>query len=111
VKQVAPTVRRAAGGALTAVPMVVAGTSWHALAALGLAMLIVVAAVCWAIADSGRTRRLAALIRAWRGTTARPAVRARPARSATPEGPRTHGDHDRQLPDGREFPVPNLQSG
>jgi hypothetical protein len=28
---------------------------------------LVVAAVCWVIADNGRARRLAELIRAWRG--------------------------------------------
>jgi hypothetical protein len=82
VKRAGPAVRRATGGALTAVPVAVAGMSWHALVALGLALLIVVAAVCWAIADNGRARRLTALIGAWRGTTTRPPARARPASPA-----------------------------
>ena len=57
---------------------------WHALAALLVAVLAVVAAACWAIADPGRARRLTALIRAWRGTATRPAARARQASCAGP---------------------------
>jgi hypothetical protein len=44
-------------------------------------VLIVVAAVCWAIADSGRARRLALLIRACRGGASQSAAQSRaPAR-------------------------------
>jgi hypothetical protein len=64
-------VRRGVTAGLATVPAVLAGASWHALAALVVSGLIVVAAVCWAIAAPGRAERLATLIRAWRGT-ARP---------------------------------------
>ena len=76
----ARVVRRAAAAGL-AVPAAVAGVSWHALAALVLAVLIVVVAVCWAIADGSRARRLALLIRACRGGASQPAAQSRaPAR-------------------------------
>jgi hypothetical protein len=52
--------------------------SWPAFGSVVLAVLIVVAAGCWAIADAGRARRLATLIRAWRSTTAPPAAPATP---------------------------------
>jgi hypothetical protein len=66
-------------GMLAAVPVALAGVSWPAFTGVVLAVLIVVAAGCWVLADSGRARRLATLIRAWRGATASPAVPARPA--------------------------------
>ncbi len=47
-------VRRAVAAGLAAVPAVLAGASWHILAALVLAVPIVAAVVCWAIADPGR---------------------------------------------------------
>ena len=72
-------VARRAVGVLAAVPVVLAGMTWPAVAGIVLAVLIVVAAGCWVLADSGRARRLATLIRAWRGATASPAA---PARSA-----------------------------
>jgi Na+-transporting NADH:ubiquinone oxidoreductase subunit NqrB len=66
VKRAVGAVRRAAVGGIAAVPVVVAGASWHALAALLLAMLILVTVVCWIVNDNGRSRRLALLIRAYR---------------------------------------------
>ena len=65
MKKAAAVARRAAAGGLAAVPVAVAGMSWHALAALALAPLIVVLAGCWAIADNGRARRLVQVIRAF----------------------------------------------
>jgi hypothetical protein len=60
-----------------AVPVALAGVGWQAVAAIVLAVVIVVAAVCWAIADVGRARRLATLIRAWRGAATQPVNRGR----------------------------------
>jgi hypothetical protein len=73
VSRAAGVAHRAAG-ALAAVPAALVGMSWHALAGVALAVLIVVAAGCWVLASNGRTRRLALLIHAWRGETARPAA-------------------------------------
>ena len=73
-----------AAGALAAVPVALAGVSWHTLARMTLAVLIFTAALCWTITDSGRSggsRRLAMLIRAWRGHVGRPAA---PAHRAPP---------------------------
>lgn len=67
MKRAVGAARRYAAGSMAAVPAVLAGASWHALAAITAAVLAVVVAVCWAIADPGRARRLSALIRAWRG--------------------------------------------
>jgi hypothetical protein len=66
-------------GALAAVPVALAGMGWPALAVVVVVALILVAAGCWVVADSGRARRLAMLIHAWRGTTASAINRARPA--------------------------------
>jgi hypothetical protein len=66
-------VRRTVAMGLAAVPAVLAEANWHTLAALILAVAVVavvVMAVCWAIADAGRTRRLVSLISAWRGASA-----------------------------------------
>lgn len=71
----ATTLARRAAGVLTAIPVAVAGVSWHALAGIMVAVIIVVATGCWILASNARTRRLALLIRAWRGTTAQPAAR------------------------------------
>ena len=79
MKPATAAVRRAAAGGLVAVPVAVAGMSWHVLAALVLALLIVVAAGCWAIADSGRARRLALLIRACRSDPRLPLIPGRQA--------------------------------
>jgi hypothetical protein len=68
----ASAVARRAAGALAVVPVALAGVSWHAVAGVVLAVLIVVAAGCWVLASNGRTRRLAMLIGACRGDTARP---------------------------------------
>lgn len=59
-------------GVLAAIPVALAGMSWLVLAGVFLAVLIAVAAGCWVLADPGRARRLATLIRAWRGTTTLP---------------------------------------
>jgi thiol:disulfide interchange protein len=75
----AAAVARRAAGLLAAVPVILARVSLPALAIVVLAVLIVVAAGCWVLADSSRARRLAILIRAWRGATASPAASARPA--------------------------------
>jgi thiol:disulfide interchange protein len=75
----AAAVTRGTAGVLAAIPVMLARVSLPALAIVALAVLIVVAAGCWVLADSGRARRLAALIRAWRRTTATPAAPARPA--------------------------------
>jgi hypothetical protein len=74
-------------GALAAVPVALAGVSWHTLAGMTLAVLIFTAALSWTITDSGRSRRLAMLIRAWRGHVGRPAA---PAHRARPGG--AHGN-------------------
>jgi len=47
--------------------LILAGLGLHALTAGVLIVLIIVAALCWVIVDTGRSRRLAMLIRAWRG--------------------------------------------
>jgi hypothetical protein len=75
----AATARRAAAVGLAAIPAALAGGSWPVLAALVVATLMVVAAVCWAIADPGRARRLAALIRACRQPALPATARGRPA--------------------------------
>jgi hypothetical protein len=67
VKRAAATLRRTATGGLAVIPAVLAEASWHALAAMVLAVLTAVVAVCWVIADNDRARRLAMLIGAWRG--------------------------------------------
>jgi len=81
VKRPTAAVRRAAAGGLAAVPVAVAGMSWHVLVALVLALLIVVAAGCWAIADNGRARRLALLIRSCRSGPGAPLTRGSLARA------------------------------
>jgi hypothetical protein len=76
----AATARRAAAVGLAAIPAALAGASWLVLAALVVAtLMVVVAAVCWAIADPGRARRLAALIRACRQPALPATARGRPA--------------------------------
>ena len=67
MKRAAATARRTATGGLAVIPAVLAQASWHALAAMALIVLSVVVAVCWAIADNDRAKRLAMLIGAWRG--------------------------------------------
>lgn len=54
-------------GALAVVPVALAGLGTPALAGTALVVLIVAAALCWIIADAGRTGRLAMLIDASRG--------------------------------------------
>jgi cell division protein FtsW (lipid II flippase) len=73
VKRAATVMLRAVG---TAGTVALAGLSWHILAVLAVAVLIVVGAVCWVITDAGRSQRLAMLIRAWRGS-----ARQKPTRS------------------------------
>lgn len=69
-----------------AVPTALAGASWRALSLIVLAVVIATVALCWAIADAGRARRLAALIRAWRGDAMPPASPGHQAPAA--RGPR-----------------------
>jgi hypothetical protein len=64
---------------LAAIPVMLAGMTGPAVAGVVLAVHIVVVAGCWVLADSGRARRLATLIRPWRGATTSPAAPARPA--------------------------------
>ena len=67
-------------GALTAVPVALAGFGAPALAGALLVVLIVVAAICWTITDADRTGRLAMLIDASRGNGRQaPMRRTRPA--------------------------------
>ena len=70
-----------AAGALGAVPVALTGMGWPAFAGVVLIVLIVVAAGCWVVADSGRARRLTTLISAWRGSTAPALTRAQTTRS------------------------------
>jgi hypothetical protein len=56
-----------AGAAVPGIPAAVAGVSVRALAGTVLAVMIVVAALCWVIADPDRTGRLVELIAAARG--------------------------------------------
>lgn len=56
-----------ATGALTTIPLALAGLSARGLAGIVLIVLIVVAALCWTITDARRSHRLAMLIRAVRG--------------------------------------------
>ena len=65
-------------GTLAVVPMALAGLGAPALAGTALVVLIVVAALCWTIADTDRTGRLAMLIDASRGN-GRQGQRALPA--------------------------------
>lgn len=64
----AAAVMRRTPAVLAAVPVALAGLSWHVLVGIVVAVLIVVLAVCWTITDNGRTRRLTTLIKAWRGS-------------------------------------------
>ena len=68
-----------ATGTLAAVPAVLAGLSLHALAgAVGVqVVLIVMAALCWTIADTDRSQRLAMLISACRNSSRQPLLPAR----------------------------------
>lgn len=67
MKRAATRVMRWSTGAL-AVPAVFVGLSWHVLAGVVVIVVVVVAALCWTITDPGRSRRLAMLITAYRGT-------------------------------------------
>jgi hypothetical protein len=60
-----------ASGMLASGLAVVTGLSTRDLAAALAVVLIVVAALCWVIKDSARTRRLATLVRAWRDPSPR----------------------------------------
>jgi hypothetical protein len=80
VKRESKTAVRTAG-ALTAVPLALARLGAPALAGTALVVLIVVAALCWIIADAGRSGRLAILIDASRGN-GRQGQRALPAAGA-----------------------------
>jgi hypothetical protein len=71
--------RRAAAGALAAVPAALAGLSVRGLAGAAVIVVIVTAALCWIITDAGRSERLAMLICAWRGGTRQQAPRRQPA--------------------------------
>ena len=73
MKRVATVIRRAAGSASA---LALAGLSWHILAGLAVAVLIVVGTVCWVITDAGRSQRLAMLIKAWRGSARQKATRS-----------------------------------
>jgi hypothetical protein len=53
-------------GTLATVPVALAGLSAPAMVGTVLVVLIVVAALCWTITDSGRSQRLAMLIHACR---------------------------------------------
>jgi hypothetical protein len=75
---------------LAAIPIAIAGLSIHAILGMVLAVLIVVAALCWAIADPGRAQRLSMIIAASRGKPRPPAMPAAPARSG-PETRRGRG--------------------
>jgi hypothetical protein len=70
VTRAAAVAGRVAAGGLAAVSAALAGASWPVLAVIATAAVLVLAAVCWAIADNGRARRLALLIRACRGDSA-----------------------------------------
>ncbi|MGI5215037.1 hypothetical protein [Plantactinospora sp. CA-290183] len=62
-------------------------SGWPALVALLTLAVIAVAATCWTISDRERPKRLALLIRAWRGQPARPSTARVPTarrRSAAP---------------------------
>ena len=71
--------RWAGGGALAAVPAWVAGTGTRGLASVLVVTLIAAGTLCWIIADPGRTRRLALLIRAWHASRALPTGTRAPA--------------------------------
>jgi hypothetical protein len=59
--------RRAAAGAVVAIPAAVIWLSAGGSVDPVLVVLIVVAALCWVIIDPGRSKRLTMLIQAWRG--------------------------------------------
>ena len=77
---------RWAGGAL-------AGLGVRDLAGALVAVLILVVALCWVLADEDRSRRLAEIVGAWRGARPRAASRAaarpsgRQRRAAASSGP------------------------
>lgn len=71
MRRAAAVIRRTPA-VLAAVPVALAGLSWHVLIGIVVAVLIVVLAVCWTITDNGRTRRLTTLIKAWRGSLPKP---------------------------------------
>ena len=52
-----------------------AGLSFRDLAGVLVVALIVVVALCWVLRDENRSRRLTAIIDAWRGTARRPPAR------------------------------------
>lgn len=70
---------RHAAGVLAAVPAVLAGLSVRDLAGVLVVVVIVVAAVCWVITDTGRTKRLTMLIKACRESGRPQPARAMPA--------------------------------
>ncbi|HEV2377880.1 MAG TPA: Scr1 family TA system antitoxin-like transcriptional regulator [Streptosporangiaceae bacterium] len=63
MKRTATTIQWAAG-ILAAVSVTLAGLSWHAATAAPAIASVVVAALCWTIADTGRSARLGTLIKA-----------------------------------------------
>jgi hypothetical protein len=77
VKRGATRVMRWSTGALAAVPAVFTGFSWHVLAGVVVIVVVLVAALCWTITDPGRSRRLAMLITAYRGSSRPQASRPR----------------------------------
>jgi hypothetical protein len=70
---------------LAGIPAAVAALSGRALAAAVLGLVVIVAGLCWVIADTGRSGRLALLITVVRGT--RPG--SPPAELAESSGPET----------------------
>lgn len=77
MKRTAAGVLRWTTGALAAVPAVFAGLSWPVLAGVVVIVVVLVAALCWTITDPGRSRRLAMLITAYRGSNRPQAPRPR----------------------------------
>jgi hypothetical protein len=82
MKRTARVILRATG-TLAAVPAVLAGLSLHALVGAVVIVLIVMATLCWTIADTDRSQRLAMLISACRGNSRQPpSLLKRPPRPA-----------------------------
>jgi hypothetical protein len=70
--------RKVTGGAAVSIPAWLAGMSARDLDGALVVVLLVAAVLCWAIADEGRSRRLAWILNAWRGRGLPQPAEARP---------------------------------
>jgi hypothetical protein len=73
-----------ATGGVSALLVAVVATGWTGIALLVIVLIVLIAALCWVLADSERPQRLALLLSTWRHSPLPPPPRQRAHRQACP---------------------------